>query len=238
MIYVIGIGPGNINQMTYEARNAIENAEVVIGYKTYIDLILPILEGKQIYSNGMRGEVTRCKQAVELSQNGKHVAVISSGDSGVYGMAGLIYELVDHPEEVVVIPGITASIAGAALLGAPLMHDFCHISLSDLLTPFDVIMNRVKAAAQADFVICFYNPRSHGRPNHLKAAIEIIMSIQGIDVWVGIAKDIGRENEMTHIMPISEIDYTFVDMTTLVFVGNKSTFLKERKLVTPRGYHL
>lgn len=238
MIYVIGIGPGSEKLMTFEAREALIQSEIIIGYKTYIDLIKTMIEGKTIITNGMRGEIDRCQQAVDWSNKGKSVAVISSGDSGVYGMAGLIYELVDDVDSVKVIPGITASTAGAALLGAPLMHDYCHVSLSDLLTPIEVIFHRIQAAAQANFVICLYNPRSHSRPDYLKQALEQIMNIQGQDIWVGLAKDIGRIDEITHIMPISQVNFDLVDMTTLVVVGNRSTYLKGNKLITPRGYQL
>lgn len=238
MIYVIGIGPGALHQLTFEAEEALSRCEVLIGYKTYMHLIEPLVTSQVVISNGMRGEISRCQEAVRLSREGKCVGVISSGDAGVYGMAGLIYELSDSADEIRVIPGVTASSAGAALLGAPLMHDYCHISLSDLLTPIDVIMKRVESVALADFVICFYNPRSQGRPQHLQSAIETIMKIQGTELMVGLAKDVGRENEQHHIMRIDQLDYELVDMTTLVIVGNRHTYQKGDRLITPRGYAL
>lgn len=238
MIYVVGIGPGDLDQMTPKARTAIASADVVVGYKTYMDLIAPLITTQERVSNGMRGEVARCKTAIEMARTGKTVAVISSGDAGVYGMAGLILELSAGEDHVEVIAGVTASSAGASMLGAPLMHDYCHISLSDLMTPLDVIMHRVKAAAEADFVICFYNPKSHGRPDYIKMALSHIMKIQGDNLLVGLAKDAGRVEAQHHIFKITEVDYTLIDMTTVVIVGNKMTRCIGGQMVTPRGYHL
>ena len=173
MIYVIGIGPGGKEYMTLEAIEAIKNSDVIVGYKTYINLIEDMISDKEVVQNGMRKEIDRCKMAVEIAKEGKDVAVVSSGDSGIYGMAGLILELVvkeDEDIKVKVVPGVTASIAAASVLGAPIMHDFCHISLSDLLTPWEVIEKRLRLAAEADFVVCLYNPRSKGRSEHLARA--------------------------------------------------------------------
>lgn len=238
MIYVVGIGPGSLEQMTPKARTAIELSDVVVGYKTYMALIEPMMTSQERVVNGMRGEVERCKMAIQMSRMGKKVAVISSGDAGVYGMAGLILELSGGEDQVEIIAGVTASSAGAAMLGAPLMHDYCHISLSDLMTPLDVIMARVQAAAKADFVICFYNPKSHGRPDYIKRALSLIMSIQGAHLLVGLAKDAGRIDAQQHIFKIEEVDYDLIDMTTVVIVGNKMTRLIGDKMVTPRGYTL
>ncbi|MBE0450765.1 MAG: precorrin-3B C(17)-methyltransferase [Clostridia bacterium] len=238
MIYVVGIGPGNAEHMTLRAKKIIKEVDVVVGYKVYIKLIESLLTTQIVESNGMRGEVERCKKAIEYSRNDKTVAVISSGDAGVYGMAGLVLELSDGQDHVEVVPGVTASSAGAAILGAPLMHDYCHISLSDLMTPIDKIMNRVKAAATSDFVICFYNPKSHGRPDYIKQAINMISEIQGNDILVGLAKDAGRDEEKTHIYKIDEVDYDLIDMTTIVIVGNKGTRMIGNLMVTPRGYEL
>lgn len=238
MIYVIGIGPGSRDHMTFKAQEAIENSTHIVGYKTYIKLIESLLEGKTVVQNGMRGEVERCKEAIELSREGHTVSVISSGDAGVYGMAGLIYELSNDQDHIVVVPGVTASTASAAILGAPLMHDFCHISLSDLLTPYEVIQNRIEMAAKGDFIICFYNPKSHGRPDHLQNAIDQIRSINGDNLWVGVVKDAGRENEHKHIFPIHNIDYSVIDMTSMVIVGNKATYSENGLMITPRGYRL
>lgn len=239
MIYVIGIGPGSKEMMTLEAIKAMEDAEVIVGYKTYINLITEFIDGKEVVQNGMRQEIDRCKQAVEIAKTGKKVAVISSGDAGIYGMAGLILELTskeDQKVEVKVVPGVTASIGAAAILGAPIMHDFCHISLSDLLTPWEVIEKRLRLAAEADFVICLYNPRSKGRSEHLAKAFEIMGEFKGGNTPVGIVKDVGREKEEKFVCTFDTMDFERVDMTTMVIIGNKSTFIHEDLMITPRGY--
>ncbi|WP_070000898.1 precorrin-3B C(17)-methyltransferase [Cellulosilyticum sp. I15G10I2] len=241
MIYVIGIGPGAKETMTLQAISALEEAEVIVGYKTYINLIEAFIADKEVIKNGMRQEIDRCKLAVECAKQGKKVAVISSGDSGIYGMAGLVLELVTKENEdipVKVIPGITASIGGASLLGAPIMHDFCHISLSDLLTPWDVIEKRLRLAAEADFVICLYNPRSKGRSGHLEKAFRIMAEFKGPDTPVGILKDVGRPEESKTIVTYQNMDYESVDMTTIVIIGNKSTFIHNDYMITPRGYEV
>lgn len=239
MIYVIGIGPGSKELMTLQAIKAIEDSEVIVGYKTYINLITEFIEDKEVVQNGMRQEIDRCRQAVEIAKSGKKVAVISSGDAGIYGMAGLILELTSkeiEKIEVKVIPGVTASIGAAALLGAPIMHDFCHISLSDLLTPWEVIEKRLRLAAEADFVICLYNPRSKGRSEHLAKAFEIMSQHKNGDIPIGIVKDVGREKEEKYICTFDTMDFERVDMTTMVIIGNKSTFIHEDQIITPRGY--
>lgn len=236
MISVIGIGPGGKQGMTLEAVQAIEKAEVIVGYVTYIRLIEDMIQGKTVVSNGMRAEVDRCQEAIDIARTGKHVAVISSGDSGVYGMAGLVYELSDGQDDIEVIAGVTASSAAAAILGAPLMHDFCNISLSDLMTPYDKIMKRVEMAAEADFVICLYNPRSKGRRDHLKNALSLIEKAQGPNVPVGLVKDAGREGQTVHYTTVSTLDENMVDMTTVVVIGNSQTRMIAGKMITPRGY--
>ncbi|AIS62420.1 precorrin-3B C(17)-methyltransferase [Listeria ivanovii] len=241
MIYVIGIGPGDKSLMTGEALQAIEEAEVIVGYVTYIKLIKELIKDKEIVKTGMRREIDRCQEAVDIALTGKNVAVVSSGDAGIYGMAGLVLELAEksNPElEVKVVPGITASIGAAAVLGAPIMHDFCHISLSDLMTPWEVIEKRLLHAAMADFVVCFYNPRSKGRANHLANAFQKMMEFKSADTVVGIVKDVGRKEERKIITTMREIDYELVDMTTMVIVGNKETYVKNGKMITPRGYTL
>jgi precorrin-3B C17-methyltransferase len=238
MIYVVGIGPGSEAMMTQAAKDAIQKADVVVGYKTYLKLIEHLLaDAQEVISNGMRGEVERCREAIRIARTGKTVAVISSGDAGIYGMAGLVYELSDGMDDIQIIPGVTASSASAAILGAPLMHDFCHISLSDLLTPIETIMKRVRLAAEGDFVI-FYNPKSHGRPTHIHDAIAAIRSIKGDDIVVGVVKDAGREDEAHYIFKIDSIDYDLIDMTSLVIVGNANTKHFHGRMVTPRGYAL
>ncbi|MBC1425118.1 precorrin-3B C(17)-methyltransferase [Listeria seeligeri] len=241
MIYVIGIGPGDKRLMTGEALQAIEEADVIVGYVTYIKLIKELIKDKEIVKTGMRREIDRCQEAVDIALTGKNVAVVSSGDAGIYGMAGLVLELAEksNPElEVKVVPGITASIGAAAVLGAPIMHDFCHISLSDLMTPWEVIEKRLLHAAMADFVVCFYNPRSKGRANHLANAFQKMMEFKSADTVVGIVKDVGRKEERKIITTMREIDYELVDMTTMVIVGNKETYVKNGKMITPRGYSL
>ncbi|ECB9662389.1 precorrin-3B C(17)-methyltransferase [Listeria monocytogenes] len=241
MIYVIGIGPGDKRLMTGEALQAIEDAEVIVGYVTYIKLIKELIKDKEVVKTGMRREIDRCQEAVDIALTGKKVAVVSSGDAGIYGMAGLVLELAEksNPDlEVKVIPGITASIGAAAVLGAPIMHDFCHISLSDLMTPWEVIEKRLTHAAMADFVVCFYNPRSKGRANHLANAFQKMMEYKSGDTVVGIVKDVGRKEERKIITTMRDIDYELVDMTTMVIVGNKETYVKSGKMITPRGYTL
>ncbi|MBO0452142.1 precorrin-3B C(17)-methyltransferase [Candidatus Enterococcus murrayae] len=241
MLYVVGLGPGEKKKMSLEAIEVIKKVDVIVGYTTYIRLIKELVDGKELISTGMKKEIDRCKKAIDIAKDGKDVAVISSGDAGVYGMAGLILELTSQMAEeiaVQVIPGITASIAGAALLGAPLMNDFCHISLSDLMTPWEMIEKRLNAAASADFVICLYNPRSKGRPNHLARALEIIQQYKSEDTIVGIAKDVGRKEEKVILTSIADLDETVVDMTTIVLVGNKETYISDNWMITPRGYKL
>ena len=241
MIYVIGIGPGCKNLMTMEAINAIEDAEVIVGYKTYIDLVKEFIDGKEVVQNGMRKEIERCKQALEIAKTGKKVAVISSGDAGIYGMAGLILELTtkeDLDVNVKVVPGVTASIGAAAVLGAPIMHDFCHISLSDLMTPWEVIEKRLRLAAEADFVTCLYNPRSKGRSEHLAKAFEIMGEFKEGSTPVGIVKDVGREKEEKFICTFEDMDFERVDMTTMVIIGNKATYIHDDLIITPRGYEV
>ncbi len=241
MIYVIGIGPGCKNLMTMEAINAIEDAEVIVGYKTYIDLVKEFIEDKEVVQNGMRKEIERCKQALEIAKMGKKVAVISSGDAGIYGMAGLILELTTKEDldiKVKVVPGVTASIGAAAVLGAPIMHDFCHISLSDLMTPWEVIEKRLRLASEADFVICLYNPRSKGRSEHLAKAFEIMGEFKSGSTPVGIVKDVGREKEEKFICTFETMDFERVDMTTMVIIGNKATYIHDDLIITPRGYEV
>ena len=239
MIYVIGIGPGSRDLMTQEAIAAMEDAEVIVGYKTYIKLVEDFIKDKEVVQNGMRKEVDRCQDAINIAKTGKKVAVISSGDAGIYGMAGLILELITKQNldiPVKVVPGVTASIGAAAVLGAPIMHDFCHISLSDLMTPWEVIEKRLRLAAEADFVICLYNPRSKGRSEHLAKAFKIMGEFKDGSTPVGIVKDVGRADQEKFICTFDTMDFERVDMTTMVIIGNKSTYVKDDLMITPRGY--
>ena len=225
--------------MTQEAISAMEDAEVIVGYKTYIKLVEDFIKDKEVVQNGMRKEVDRCQDAIDIAKTGKKVAVISSGDAGIYGMAGLILELITKQEldiPVKVVPGVTASIGAAAVLGAPIMHDFCHISLSDLMTPWEVIEKRLRLAAEADFVICLYNPRSKGRSEHLANAFKIMGEFKDGSTPVGIVKDVGREDQEKFICTFDTMDFERVDMTTMVIIGNKSTYIHDDLMITPRGY--
>ena len=241
MLYVIGIGPGDQQMMTLEAIEAIKQADIIVGYKTYTHLVKSLTMDKEVIKTGMCKEIERCQAAIDLAVSGKTVALISSGDAGIYGMAGLVLELMTKQNldlSVKVISGVTASTAAATLLGAPLMHDFCHISLSDLLTPWDVIEKRIVNAAEADFVICFYNPRSRGRPDHLACAFELMQPFKAASTPVGIVKDAGRKRQAKWLTTFGEMDFEPIDMTTLVIVGNKSTYIQDDLMITPRGYVL
>ncbi|MCC8458617.1 precorrin-3B C(17)-methyltransferase [Photorhabdus luminescens] len=241
MLTVIGIGPGNESMMTQEAIEAIREAEIIVGYKTYTHLVKHLTMDKEVIKTGMCKEIERCQRAIDLALSGRKVALISSGDAGIYGMAGLVLELVCQQQcdlEVKLVAGITASIAAASLLGAPLMHDFCHISLSDLLTPWPMIEKRVIAAAQADFVICFYNPRSRGREGHLAKAFELMRPWKAAQTPVGVVKAAGRKKQDKWITTFGEMDFSPVDMTSLVIVGNQTTYCRDGLMITPRGYEL
>ncbi len=236
---VVGLGPGAGPDLTGRALDAIREAELVVGYTTYIALIRDAFPDKRMLSTGMRAEVDRCRLAIEETLKGKNVAVVCSGDSGVYGMAGLIYELAREypPIEIEVVPGITAACGGAAVLGAPLTHDFAVISLSDLMTPWEKIEKRLACAAQADFVLCLYNPRSHSRSDYLRRACDIILQYKSPDTVCGYVRGIGRPGEQAVTLTLAQLrEDTQVDMFTTVFIGNEQTVLLDGKMVTPRGY--
>ena len=222
-VTVIGLGPGGGADLTGRARAALEACDLIVGYTAYIDLVRADFPQKETLSTGMRREVDRCRAAVEAARTGKDVAVVCSGDSGVYGMAGLIYEVAQEydPIEIEVVPGITAACGGAAVLGAPLTHDFAVVSLSDLLTPWEKITARLTAAAQADFVLCLYNPASHSRPDYLQRACDILLSAGKDPATVcGTVRNIGRAGEAAALLTLGELRDTQVDMFTTVFVGN------------------
>lgn len=238
-IYVVGIGPGAYEKMTIEAAETLKKCDCIIGYNVYIDLVKDHFADKKFLSTPMRKEVERCVMAFEEANKDQAVAMICSGDAGVYGMASLIYQVgVDYPDtEIEVIPGVTAAISGAAVLGAPLIHDFCLISLSDLLTPWELIEARLKSAAEGDFVVSMYNPSSMKRHDYLQKACDILMANgKSPETVCGIVKNIGREGEEAVTMTLSDLRNTKVDMFTTVFVGNKSTMNMNGKMVTPRGY--
>ena len=235
---VIGIGPGGAADMTAKARAAIEASDLIVGYTAYVDLLRDEFPDKRFATTPMRKEVDRCRMALEEAARGCSVAMVCSGDPGVYGMAGLIYELSPEFSDVpiAVIPGVSASNGGAAVLGAPLMHDHCIISLSDLLTPWETIERRLAAAAQADFVIVLYNPSSHKRRDYLQRACDILLAYKDPATVCGTVRNIGREGEEAHVMTLAELRDTQVDMFTCVFVGNCQTTVIDGKMVTPRGY--
>ena len=193
-LYVIGIGPGGLEHMTLRAKEAIEESNIIVGYNKYIDMINPLVEDKELFSTGMRGEESRCRKALELSKENNIVALISTGDSGIYGMAGLILQMKEN-ENVEIIPGVTASSAAGSVVGAPLMHDNCNISLSDLMTPYNLIKKRVRNAADADMIISLYNPRSKGRPHYLREAIEIIKEYRKLSTPVAVVRHALRDRK-------------------------------------------
>lgn len=237
-VTVIGLGPGAGQDLTGRAQAALEACDLIVGYTAYVELIRPEFPEKECLATGMRREVDRCRLAVEKALEGKDVAMVCSGDSGVYGMAGLVYEVAQEydPIEIEVVPGITAACGGAAILGAPLTHDFAVISLSDLLTPWEKIVRRLRCAAQADFVLCLYNPASHSRPDHLRRACEILLEEKDGKTPCGWVRNIGRDGETCRILTLEELRDEPVDMFTTVFIGSSETRVIGDKLVTPRGY--
>ena len=237
-LYVVGIGPGAYEKMTIEAAEALKNSDVIIGYTVYVDLVKEHFAGKEFLTTPMKKEVERCKMAFEEAMKGKTVSMICSGDAGVYGMAGLMYEVgMNYPEvELSVIAGVTAATVGAAVLGAPLIHDFCLISLSDLLTPWEKIETRLLDAAHGDFVICLYNPSSKKRHDYLQKACDLMLKYKSEETVCGIVGNIGRDGESETVMTLKELRDTQVDMFTTVFIGNSQTKNINGKMVTPRGY--
>jgi len=242
-IFVVGTGPGSLEHITPAARKAIEQSQVIVGYGTYLDLIKELLRDKEVVSTGMTQEVDRCRKAIDIAREGKTVAIVSGGDPGVYAMAGLVFELLHLEEEksgrlpvVEVIPGISALNAAASRLGAPLMHDFACISLSDRLTPWEMIEKRLEAAAAADFVIVLYNPRSKGRAGHLGRAREIVLKHRKPTTAVGIVKGAMRVRETVIVTDLANMRDSDVDMQTTVIIGNSKTFVWNNLMITPRGY--
>ncbi|MDO5733524.1 MAG: precorrin-3B C(17)-methyltransferase [Eubacteriales bacterium] len=238
-LYIVGLGPGAGNSLTFEAQAALEAAEVLVGYTVYIELIREAFLEKEIFTTGMRGERERCLKALEFVRGGQDTALVCSGDAGVYGLAGLSLELAgENPPEIEIIPGVTAALAGAAKLGAPLTHDFAVISLSDLLTPWDLIEQRLRAAAAADFSIVLYNPASRKRKDYLQKACELILSERSPETPAGYVRMIGRPGESIKLTTLGELGACQVDMFTTVFIGNSQTKLIAGRMVTPRGYKL
>ncbi len=237
-LYVVGIGPGDERSLSGRARSALRAADLICGYTVYAELIKPLFPEKQYCTNGMTGELERCRFCLERAEAGETVALVCSGDAGVYGMAGPVLEL--KPEypgaEVEVIPGITAALSGAALLGAPLGNDFCVISLSDRLTPWERIEKRLRTAAEGEFAICLYNPASRHRPDYLRRACGVLLETLSPDTVCGLARQIGREGESFEIRSLQALCDADADMFTTVFIGAPQTVELDGHMVTPRGY--
>ena len=237
-IYVVGIGPGEYEQMTMRAANALQSCDVIVGYTVYVDLVKEHFPGKEFLTTPMRKEIERCQLAFDEAEKGKNVAMICSGDAGVYGMAGLMLEIGEgYPQiSVEVIPGVTAATGGAAVLGAPLIHDFALISLSDLMTPWEKIETRLLCASEADCVICLYNPSSRKRHDYLQKACDLMMQHKSPETVCGTVQSIGRDGQTMQVMTLKELRDTQVDMFTTVFIGNSQTRNINGRMVTPRGY--
>ena len=243
-LYVVGMGPGDHDSMTIRADRVLRECDVIVGYTVYVELAEQYYPEKEFLTTPMRRETERCRLAFSEASKGRTTAMICSGDAGVYGMAGLILEIGrEYPEvSVEIVPGVTAASSGAAVLGAPLMHDFAVISLSDLLTPWETIENRLDAAAKTDFSICLYNPSSRKRADYLKRACEIFLRYKSSDTVCGIVKNIGRDGETKKVMTLAELRDYEADMFTTVFIGNsrteKSVLGGQNWMVTPRGYRI
>ena len=237
-IYVVGIGPGKKPDMTFKAYEAMKNSDIIVGYKTYTDLVKKYFPNTEIRSSSMMKEVDRCIEVLELAKAGKNVALISSGDAGVYGMAGIMYEVIgeNNDVEVEVIAGVTATNAAAAIVGAPIMHDYVTISLSNLLTDWELIKRRLELAAQGDFIVSLYNPKSKGRTTQIVKAQQIMLKYKSKDTPVAIVRNAGRENEEYEITTLENMLDFEINMLTIVLIGNSNTYVKNGKMITPRGY--
>lgn len=237
-LYAIGIGPGDPAYLAPKAKEILLQSDVIVGYHTYIELISKLTEGKEIIQTGMKNEVERCERAVEEARKGRKTSVVSSGDAGIYGMAALLYEIAEPfaEVEVEVIPGITAAAAAACVLGSPLTNDFAVISLSDLLTPAEVIQKRLDAVSQADMVVCLYNPQSQKRSDYLQKACDISLRYKPPGTWCGYVRNALRADESHHICTLQELREAQVDMFTAVIIGNAATKQISGRLVTTRGY--
>ena len=237
-LYVVGIGPGSYEEMTLRAIRTLKQCQVIVGYTVYVDLVKEHFPDKEFLTTPMRKEVERCRLAFEQAAGGKDTGMICSGDAGVYGMSGVILEIgAEYPQvSVEIVPGVTAALSGGALLGAPLMHDFAVISLSDLMTPWELIAKRLEAAASADFSICIYNPSSKKRADYLQKACEILRKFRSGDTICGVVSNIGREGECKTLYTLDELQKVQTDMFSTVFIGNSATKTVNGTMVTPRGY--
>jgi precorrin-3B C17-methyltransferase len=248
----VSLGPGGRSYLIPEALKALESSEIILGYKTYLELIADLLEGKKVVSSRMRKEIERCETAIDFAVRGERVALVSSGDAGIYGMAGLVLDLccrkglrigqsvekggLDVDLVMEIIPGVAAFNAAASLLGAPLMHDFAAVSLSDHLTPWELIERRLIAAASADFVLVIYNPRSRTRPDLLEKAAETIVNYRAPETPVAVVCRAMREGQQIHLTTLRNIPFERVDMQSIVLVGNSRTYIWDGWMITPRGY--
>ena len=238
-VFVVGLGPGGEAFLTGQARAALASAEVLCGYTVYVDLVKPLFPDKETFTTPMRKELDRCHWALETASQGRSVALVCSGDAGVYGMAAPLLELApEFPDvEIEIVPGVTAALSGAAALGAPIGHDFCVVSLSDLLTPWEVIEKRLQCAAAGDFALCLYNPSSHKRADYLRRACDILLAAgKDPETVCGWVRNIGREGQTSHLCTLAALRDEQVDMFTTVFVGSSTTRQIGEWMVTPRGY--
>lgn len=238
-LFVVGLGPGDARYLTEQARKALEMSDLICGYSVYIDLVRPLYPEKEYFTTPMKQELDRCRHALASAQQGVTTAMVCSGDAGVYGMASPVLELAgEYPGvEVEVVPGITAALSGAAVLGAPLAHDFCVISLSDLLTPWSLIETRLECAAKGDFALCLYNPGSRKRADYLQKAVRILLQAGKEPATpCGYVRNIGREGQQAQTLTLAELENAEMDMFTTVFIGSSTTRILGNFLVTPRGY--
>ena len=240
-LHVVGFGPGGKDDMTFRAARVIENADIVTGYTAYVNLMKKVFPDKEFKATGMMKEVERCRMAIEDAMSGKDVAMISSGDSGIYGMAGIIYQLAEEMGadiEIDCVPGITAAASSASILGAPLMHDFAIISLSDLMTPLDLIMKRVDRAADADMIIALYNPKSRHRPDYIFEIQKILLQHRSPDTPVGIVTSASRAKEQAVLSDLGHFTEEEIGMFSMVIIGNSNTYVQDGYMITPRGYKI
>ena len=238
-LYAVGFGPGGYEHMTAKAIDVIKNADIITGYTTYVEMLKKFFPDKEYVATPMTKEMDRCRMAIDLASEGKSVAMVSSGDSGIYGMAGILLEIANEKQsdvEIETVPGVTAASAAASVLGAPLMHDFAVISLSDLMTPFDRIMKRLDCAGAGDFIVCLYNPKSKKRVDYVEKAADILMKYRSADTPVGVVRHAGREEESSFLTTLGEIKDAPIDMFSIVIIGNSNTYVKDGKMITPRGY--
>lgn len=240
-LYIVGFGPGGYEHMTAKCIQVIEEADVVTGYTTYVNILKEYFPDKQYLATPMMQEVKRCRMAVEEAQKNKVAAMVSSGDSGIYGMAGIIYQVAEEMGadiEIETVPGVTAASAAASVLGAPLMHDFAVISLSDLMTPINLIWKRVDCAGQGDLIVCLYNPKSKKRTTYVEQAAELLLKYRNPQTPVGIVRNAGRKDESSQITDLEHLKDAEIDMFSVVIIGNSQTYVSKGRMITPRGYEV